>query len=69
MVSNSIALSTQTAIVITGYFSGAYDCDDGPGITKISSLNNDDVFILKLDTGGDFQWAKKCRWGVLGLEF
>ncbi len=48
-------------VYTTGFFSGTADFDPGAGIFYLTSLagNDDDVFVLKLDTAGNFIWAKK----------
>ncbi len=51
---------------LTGYFMGAgslaLDADPGPNVYPLSvpsSFANRDIFIIKLDTNGDFLWAKQ----------
>lgn len=48
-------------VYLTGNFIGAVDFDPGAGVFQLSSssLNDTDAFILKLDTDGNFQWAKQ----------
>ncbi len=42
-----------------GYFSGLMDFDPGPGTHNVASLGvNGDYFILKLDSAGNFLWAR-----------
>lgn len=53
--------STQDSygnIYTLGYYQGTGDFDPNPGISNLSSLGNTDVFIQKLDTAGNFIWAK-----------
>lgn len=45
-------------VIVTGYFIGSLDFDPGPSSFSISSLGGKDVFVLKLDSLGDFLWAK-----------
>ena len=51
-------------VIIGGYFVGTIDFDPGPGVANRTStgyanaLSPNDVFILKLDTNGNFIWVK-----------
>lgn len=45
-------------IYIAGDFSGTVDFDPGPGIANLTSTTGS-VFLLKLDTSGNYIWAKK----------
>ncbi|MCX6297337.1 MAG: hypothetical protein NTX97_15010, partial [Bacteroidetes bacterium] len=56
----SIAIDSLENIYTTGYFSGTVDFDPGPGVTIYSSPigTSKDMFILKLDSNGNFIWAK-----------
>ncbi len=51
---------------ITGSFSGAVDFDPGAGTTTLTSAGSADVYVLKLDSSGDFVWAKSV--GGAGLD-
>jgi hypothetical protein len=51
------------AIYITGYFGGTADFDPGNGVFNLISAGNQDAFILKLDSAGEFQWAIKLGSG------
>ena len=57
----SITLDEVNDLVLTGYFSGTKDFDPGPGTFTIStnSLNTIEVFVLKLDSAGNFIWVKQ----------
>lgn len=58
--SNSIALGPGGDILVTGYFySLTTDFDPGTGVFSLSPAGASDIFILKLNTAGDFVWAKK----------
>lgn len=50
-------------VYLTGMFSGTVDFDPGPGqynatATPVISMDNYDIFTLKLDTDGNFKWVK-----------
>jgi hypothetical protein len=57
----SIAMDvSHNHLYTTGNFKGTVDFDPGPGIFNLTSFgNNDDIFISKLDTSGNFVWAKQ----------
>lgn len=65
-VATSVTIDAADNIYITGYFqgagSGAIDCDPGPGVYQLmqqSPILSRDCFIIKLDSNGDFVWAKQ----------
>ncbi len=45
-------------ICVTGYFDSTADFDPGPGNLTMATQGQYDVFISKLDTGGNLLWAK-----------
>jgi hypothetical protein len=46
-------------VFTTGYFRGTVDFDPGPGTLALTSAaNSRDIFISKLDSGGNLVWAK-----------
>lgn len=56
----SIAVDHTGAVYVTGYFLGTVDFDPGAGVNNlVCSTDHSDVFILKLDTDGDFEWVKQ----------
>jgi hypothetical protein len=59
-LSNSIAIDKFKNIYIAGNFSGTCDFDPGVGVSsfKTSSISDGDIFIVKLDSLGSFDWAK-----------
>jgi hypothetical protein len=58
VVSNSVTLDLVGNIIIAGYFQGVTDFDPGATVFNLTSTGLEDIFILKLDSFGDFIWAK-----------
>ncbi len=54
---NSIATDFSGNIYITGNFEGIADFDPGISVFNLSSAGLSDIFIVKLDSMGDFIWA------------
>lgn len=54
----SIAVDVSSNLYITGYFQGTADFDTGPGTINLTSGGGFDVFIAKLDSNGNYVWAK-----------
>src|SRR6478672_10862494 len=44
---------------LTGIFNGASDFDPGPGVFTLNSFGWSDIFVCKLDSSGNFIWAKQ----------
>jgi hypothetical protein len=55
---HSLTLDAQGNIYGTGVFGGAYDFDPGPEEFILSSTGGWNAFVFKLDSGGNFVWAK-----------
>lgn len=57
---NGIAIDGSGNLYITGRFNGTVDFDPGVGTANLtSSAGIGDIFILKLNAAGAFQWAVK----------
>jgi hypothetical protein len=56
---NSITLDVSNNLYVTGHFQGTVDFDPGIGVFNLSSLGYQDIFVLKLDSTGNFIWAKQ----------
>lgn len=54
----SITTDPSGAVYIVGDFIGTFDFDPGIGIMNLTSNGSKDIFIQKLDTNGNFVWAK-----------
>lgn len=46
-------------IYCTGYFTGTVDFDPGATVYNLNYIAGNDIFILKLNTNGDFVWVKQ----------
>ncbi len=53
-----VAVDKWNNIFITGDFSSAVDFDPGEGKVVKTALDGSDIFLLKLDETGDFQWVE-----------
>lgn len=61
-----IAKNVHGNVHFIGSFEGTIDFDPGAGISNLTSVGLLDVFILKLDSIGNFLWAKRI--GGLGND-
>ena len=57
----ALAVSTdpQGNVIVTGRFSGTVDFDPGVADVELTSVGDQDVFVVKLAADGTFQWARK----------
>jgi hypothetical protein len=66
-ISRDLAIDARGNVYTTGYFQGIADFDPSlAGTTKLTSGGGDDIFISKLDSSGNFIWAKSM--GGLGSD-
>ncbi len=56
---NALAIDGAGNVYATGYFNGTADFDPGDGTFDMTSAGEDDVFVSKLNSSGNFVWAKK----------
>ena len=54
----SLALDSACNVYTTGYFNGTVDFDPGLGVYNLVSNGTYDIFISKLDSSGNFVWAR-----------
>jgi len=45
-------------VYVVGHFTLTADFDPGPGVFKLTTVSQNDIFTLKLDPAGNFLWAK-----------
>lgn len=60
-----ITADAQGNVYVTGYFDEMVDFDPGAGEWLLTSQGGGDVFILKLNSNGEFVWAKS----IGGLDY
>jgi PKD repeat protein len=60
----SIAVDNLSNVYITGDYLTTTDFDPGPGVNNLTAFGSGDIFILKLNSNGDFVWANG-----LGLNY
>ncbi|HJM73784.1 MAG TPA: SBBP repeat-containing protein, partial [Acidimicrobiales bacterium] len=60
---HSVAVDSSGNVYTTGWFSGTVDFDPGAGTANISSFSSTDVFVSKLDSSGNYVWAKSFHGG------
>lgn len=53
-----ICTDTSGSAYVTGFFWNTVDFDPGTGTSNLTSAGTSDIFVLKLDSNGDFVWAK-----------
>ena len=64
----SVAVDGSGNVYTTGYFEeGTIDFDPGPGTFNLTTAGDRDIFISKLNTSGNFVWAKQMG-GALSDE-
>ncbi len=56
---NSLALDSLGSAYVIGNFQGTVDFDPNAGISNLICVGFSDVFILKIDSLGNFEWVKQ----------
>jgi len=49
----------SNAVFCVGYFSETVDFDNGPGNSSLTATDNQDCFVMRLNTDGEYQWVKQ----------
>ncbi len=55
---NDIALSTVGELFLTGSLTNTVDLNPGAGSNNFNSAGESDIFILKLNSSGTYEWAR-----------
>lgn len=64
---SSLAVDALGNVYITGRFKYTVDFNPGSGTFDLTSAGEEDIFILKLNTSGNFVWAN--RYGTSGSNY
>jgi uncharacterized membrane protein YqhA len=54
----ALDLAGNNDVYTTGYFNATVDFDPGAGVFNLTPVGGRDIFISKLDSSGNFLWAK-----------
>lgn len=54
----SIDVDIKGGVYLTGDYGGTIDFDPGAGVYNLSAVGHSSIFVQKIDTDGNFQWAK-----------
>ncbi|MDX2190287.1 MAG: T9SS type A sorting domain-containing protein [Bacteroidota bacterium] len=59
VIITDIVVDASLNVFVTGYFKGTVDFDPGVGTSNVTSnLSTFDIFVLKINSSGTFQWIK-----------
>lgn len=59
-VTNSqIQVDASMSLYLTGQFLGTIDFNPGEGVFNLTSVGSEDIYLLKLDSNGDFEWTNQ----------
>ncbi|MBK6836275.1 MAG: hypothetical protein IPG89_19250 [Bacteroidetes bacterium] len=55
---STISIDDSGYVYVAGYYMNTVDFDPGPSIYNLSTIGGGNPYILKLDSSGNFVWAK-----------
>ncbi len=58
-VITAISVDASGDILLGGYFEDKFNLDPGSGSTWVTSAGQNDIFIIKLDSSGQYIWGKR----------
>jgi hypothetical protein len=61
IVGYSLTRDEFNNMYITGNFSGTADFDPGTGVFNLVDKSGNDIFVLKIDSNGNFVWVKQIE--------
>lgn len=53
-----ITVDGSDNVIFTGSFGGTVDFDPSLGVTELTAADGQDIFVLKLNSTGSFEWAR-----------
>lgn len=56
---NGVVTDSAGNIYIAGEFNSTVDFDPGTGVSSLTTIGNMDIFLLKLNSAGVFEWVKQ----------
>ena len=65
-IGHEITTDQSGNVYVSGFFKNTVDFDPGPGIHQLTSNGLNDIFVEKLDSQGNFVWARTI--GSSGFE-
>jgi hypothetical protein len=66
---SSISVDNDDNVYITGSFYGTVDFDPGSGISNLTPVGGEDIFVAKFDSNGNINWAKEFGGTGMMLEY
>jgi len=54
-----IGVDSSGNVYVAGFFTGSIDLDPGAGTATVTSAGGSDVYIVKLDSSGNYVWGKR----------
>lgn len=56
---HAVVVDPSSNVYLTGYFAGTADLDPGSSTKNVTGAGSNDVFIVKLDSSGNYSWGKR----------